>query len=101
MINAGLAYYNKKEYRMKPMSSQGDAFSHPVFNILATLLKELLELGCSLPEIAAQTQISLRTLRRLYRGETAQPSRQTFSRILSFYCHHTSKLPHLMEKDVA
>jgi transcriptional regulator GlxA family with amidase domain len=66
--------------------------THPVFNIMTTLLKELVELGCSLSDIAKHTQVSLRTLRRVYRGETAQPSQQTFSRVLSFYCHQTSRV---------
>jgi hypothetical protein len=75
---------------MKSTSFKGNTSSHSVFNMLTTLLHELLELGCSIPEIARQTQISPRTLGRLYRGEISQPTQNTFSRVLSFYCHHTT-----------
>ena len=77
---------------MKSILMKKEDVTHPVLNIMTTLLQELVELGCSLSEIAKQTQISLRTLRRVYRGETAQPSQQTFSRVLSFYCHRTSRV---------
>jgi len=54
--------------------------------IWISLLDELEEAGWSKKDIADNSHISLKTLKRLENGEVKEPTYSTFKKLLTFYC---------------